>query len=245
MIEQILVTLPLVLGAYITLSRLKLPDFGLESAYLFGAVMAYLLPLQPLAALMGGMMVGALIVLLNQRLPYLLAAIVVSGIVHGCTLFLLGSSIVSLPYTIDPLYVSLPLLLLMILLLLSPLGKSFAIYGNNPRFFESHGMAGSYVLLMGILAGHGAAGIGGFLFAQSSGFVDITMNYGLILLCLVSLMLGKLVRLPPAGVILYFSLQQLLLRLGFDLKYFNLVQAVAVLLILMLRKRNNYDFLGV
>ena len=50
---------------------------------------------------------------------------------------------------------------------------------------------------MGVILGHGFAGISGFLFAQASGFVDLTMNFGIILLCLTALMVGKLISRIP------------------------------------------------
>ncbi len=78
------------------------------------------------------------------------------------------------------------------LLLRSQLGYGLAIYGNNPQFFSHHNISGSYVVSFGIILGHGLAGISGFLFAHANGFVDLGMNFGVILLCLTSLMLGKL-----------------------------------------------------
>ena len=38
-IEQICLYLPLVFGAYISMSLLKLPDLSIETAYVFGAIL--------------------------------------------------------------------------------------------------------------------------------------------------------------------------------------------------------------
>lgn len=76
-LEQALIALPLILGAYITLSLLKLPDFSIESAYLFGAVFAYLAKDLPFPFILGGAMgggaiVGLFVTFFNQflRIPF-------------------------------------------------------------------------------------------------------------------------------------------------------------------------------
>ena len=268
-LEQALIALPLLIGAYMTLSLLKLPDFSLESAYLFGAVTAFTaqglpLPLVLLCSLLGGMSVGILVSLLNRalNLPFLLAAIITNGLFHGLTQYVLGTSMISF----HPVFsLSEPNLLMILglaalcaaaLLFRSQLGYSLAIYGNNPHFFSSHRLSGNYVLICGVMVGHGCAGLSGFLFARANGFVDLTMSFGTILLCLTALILGKMiiktqkptVFIPLIGIIGYFCIQQILLRLGLNLKYFNALQALFVLTALAAshRKRQNLiDHLGV
>lgn len=268
-IEQALMALPLILGAYLTISLLKLPDFSIESAYLFGAVAAFLmkelpLPLIVLSAVGGGMLVGAIVSLLNQilRIPFLLAAIIANGLFHGLTQFCLGTSMVSfrfalpLPELAFLFCVTGCAFLLVMFVSRSQLGYSLAIYGNNPQFFSMHRQSTRYVVFCGVLLGHGCAGLGGFLFAQSNGFVDLTMNVGVILECLSALMIGKFLfschrpnlLIPLIGVMAFFLIQQSLLRLGLNLKYFNAFQAVIILLILAYncrQKTATLDHLGV
>lgn len=267
--EQVLIALPLIVGAYITLSLLKLPDFSIESAYLFGAVAAFLandlpLPMIILSAIAGGMIVGFLVSVLNQVLciPFLLAAIVINGFFHGMTQFLLGTSVKSFQMTIALhetaflLLISSILLLILSFIVRSQLGYSWAIFGNNPYFFQHHPISGRYVVFSGAMIGHGCAGISGFLFAQSNGFVDLTMNFGIILLCLTAMMIGKLLisnrrpnlLIPLIGIAAFFIIQQSLLRIGLNLKYFNAFQAIFILLILSIGHRKNtmtLDHLGV
>lgn len=268
-LEQSLIALPLICGAYITLSLLKLPDFSIESAYLFGAVMAYLtrdlpLPLVLLSAGGGGILVGSTVFFLNQylRIPYLLAAIVTNGLTHGLTIFALNGSVngFQLVSSVRELYLLLSVsgvvICTMLFLLRSQLGYCFAIYGNNPQFFDNHGMSRRFILFFGIVFGHALAGFSGFLFSLTSGVVDLSMNFGIIMLCLTALMIGKLLRrgdapniiVPLAGIVAYFLLQQALLRVGLNLKYFNAFQALFILLILYLgNKKQTYtlDHLGV
>lgn len=268
-IEQALIAFPLILGAYLILSLLKLPDLSLESSYLFGAVTAFLakdlpLPLVLLSAMSGGICVGLMVSLLNQvvRIPFLLAAIITNGVFHGLTQYALGGGFINVSYSFpvqEILFLSLVGLILvcsMGVLLRSQLGFSFAIYGNNPQFFQSHPISGRYVVMIGVMAGHALAGVSGFLFAQSNGFIDLTMHFGVVLMCLTALMIGKLfirsvspnIFFPVIGIVIYFCLQQGLLRLGLNLKYFNAFQALCVLGALLLGRRKSkfsLDRLGV
>lgn len=268
-IEQALMAFPLVFGAYLTLSLLKLPDFSIESAYLFGAVTAFLAkdldaPFMLISAMVGGCFVGGIVSILNQflRIPFLLAAIITNGFFHGFTQYLLGTSVVSFQvgFSFPPFgfifVVGVITTLFMALMARSQLGFSLAIFGNNPQFFESHRISTSYVVILGVMIGHGLAGIGGFLFAISSGFVDLNMNFGVLLICLTSLMVGKLalsitrpnIWIPIVGVIAYFVIQQSLLRMGLNLKYYNAFQAIFVLAVLLIGQKKRtltLDHLGV
>lgn len=266
-LEQALIALPLILGAYLTLSLLKLPDFSLESAYLFGAVAAFLakdfpLPLILLSAILGGILVGLTVSFLNigLKIPFLLSAIITNGFYHGITQVLLGTSMKSfslvLPELALLLAISFGAVLFMFFVFKTSLGISFAIYGNNPLFFQNHKISKNYVVTMGVVIGHGLAGISGFLFALSNGFVDLSMNVGIILLCLTALIIGKMgvkkanpqILVPIAGIFAYFLMQQLLLRMGLNLKYFNAFQALFVLVVLYLGRKKQQptlDHLGV
>lgn len=268
-LEQALLALPLILGAYIILSLLKLPDFSLESAYLFGAVAAFFahrlaLPAALLSAFAGGAFVGFITCTLHRyfKLPFLLAAIVTNGLFHGLTQFLLGASSVSFHLSSQlpeiALLVLVGTLLTCILMIInrSELGFSFAIYGNNPLFFRHHGISGNFVMYLGVMLGQGFAGISGCLFALSNGFLDLTMNFGIVLLSLTALVLGKLcirsprphILVPLIGAFGYFAVQHSLLRLGLNLTYFNSFQALFVFVILYLghkNKKTTLDHLGV
>lgn len=269
LLEQAMIALPLVCAAYITLSLLKLPDFALESAYLCGAIASYLcrdlpLPFVLLSSMLGGFAVGIMVSFMNQvlRIPYLLSAIVTNGLVHGASLLALkgGVSGFRLAEQPDELHllagVAAISLLGMFVLLRSQLGFSFAIYGANPYFFMNHGINSRYVVFAGIILAHTLAGMSGFLFSLTSGVVDVGMNFGVLILCITALMIGKLLKrgevpsllVPLAGIIGYLFVQQMLLNAGLNLKYFNTFQALVVLLIIGVNKRNSsftLDHLGV
>lgn len=288
-LEHLLLVLPLLIGAYLSLSLMKVPDLSLESAYLFGATMGLTcqslplpieikIPLILIASIGGGMVVGLFASSLNQyfRLPFLLGAIMTNGLFHGLTLLALGQSVKSFDPNFNllallPLGLSHPELGMLIVInlvvvlivgkiLSSQLGVSFAIFGNNPQFFKQHGLSTKYVVITGICLADGCAGLGGYLFAQSNGFVDLTMGYGIILLCLTSLILGKILFqssyptliMPFIGLLCYFVIQQFLLSIGLNLKYFNAFQALLIMGALMTyyyqkspHHRLNIDHLGV
>lgn len=272
-LEQAFLNFPLVLGAYISISLMKLPDLSLESAYVFGAIMASRclvltndLPTPVTfafvlsAAILGGIMVGTVSGLLTQKakFPHLLSAILASGIFHGMNQFVLGTSNFSisryknlLGYIVfirqNPELISLAIAFVVLSILgffflKTQLGYALAVHGNNRYFFEHYNISRQYVFITGLLIANGLAGLAGYFDATSGGFVDIGMGTVKALFCIISLIIGKAfvrtkkpfnILVPIVGVISYFTIQQLLLKVGFDLKYYTMVQTLIVLIFLL------------
>ncbi len=288
-VEQLLLYTPLILGAYLSLSLMRVPSLSIESAYVFGAVMASEVLLfdsskDPLvlfvalcASAFGGALVGLVAGLLSQKAQFshILSAIVTIGLFHGISQFLIGGTHITLSSQNNPLrlleffpqYPELPVVFIIAviiavffnLFLKTELGLSCAIYGDNPLFLQNYRIDQSYVVMFGLACSNALAGISGYLVAQSNGFADTTMGVGLPLLCLSSLIIGKSICLPRKpiqmmipllGVVGYFTVQALLLKAGFDLRYFTAVQATMVAALLLFSskvlKRSSYqDVLGV
>ena len=275
-LEQACLYLPLVVGAYISISLLKTPDLGIESAYVFGAICAArFIPLLPnwslpvtlvcamLVSMFGGMCVGGIVFVCTRRfnIPHLLASILTIGIFHGLNQLILGASNVSLAAFENPLAsfnfinghpecivlfgTSLLLIMSGLVFFRTQLGYSFFIYGNNPLFFENYGISARYVFCCGLLSAHALAGIGGYFVAQSSSFVDISAGFGMTLFSVTCLILGKAfvrrrlftICVPIVGIVVYCIIQQLLLKVGFDLKYFTMIQSLIVLSVLVRQYR--------
>jgi putative tryptophan/tyrosine transport system permease protein len=288
-LEQALLHIPLVVGAYISISLMKVPDLALESAYVFGAILGsqavmlgnnfssyFVLASALIASLFGGALVGFTSSFITQKggVPHLLSSIVTIGLFNGIN-HLISNSYQSLagypnPLTIVPgirhhpeffvvAIIAIMVVCSMALLLKTELGYSFVVYGNNPNFFKHYGISTTFVGMVGIMLSNALAGCSGYLFAQSNGFVEVNMGFGKILLCITSLLLGKLflktssqssIYIPVVGTLSYFSLQQFLLKVGFNLKYFTAVQAFVVLLLLLVLfrsggSRKKIDHLGV
>lgn len=275
--EQAFLYFPLVLGAYISISLLKVPDLSIESAYVFGAICAArLLPVfagmpvpfilvgMIIASLLGGLLVGGVVYFLTRHfhVPHLLASILTIGLFHGVNQLVLGTPNFSLAGYENPLaclnllmvHPELPLLAFLFILLSvcgwvlckTQLGYSFFIYGNNPAFFSNYSISSKYVFCNGLLLANALAGLAGYCVAQSSSFVDINAGFGMALFSVTCLILGKaIVRcrlssilVPVVGVVVYCIIQQLLLKIGFNLKYFTMIQSAIVLGILIYQYRH-------
>jgi|SRR4030095_6585318 len=284
-IEQALLHFPLILGAYISVSLMKIPDLSIESAYVFGAFLASLmvpaLHNMPFifalltvmcTSLIGGAMVGLVAGLLTQyaRIPHLLSSILTIGIFHGVSQLVAGVYLSLSGYNnilaLDSITLHPELLILSVIFIIcsgilyyfftTELGYSLAVLGNNPNFFAHYGISSSYIFMIGITSANALAGLSGYLFAQSNGFADINMGFGKLLLCVTALILGKTIHkktlsliTPITGIFSYFALQQLLLKVGFDLRYFTMIQAIVIVVILIAHHTKNKplttDHLGV
>lgn len=287
-LEQIFLYLPLVLGAYISLSLIKVPDISLEAAFVFGSIvgartlvatqsMPFLLSaiLVLSASVAGGMLVGLCSSLLTQkgRFAHLLSSILTIGLFHGINQYVIGGA--NLPISsfrniliINPnhyypelatmIILGTILIILCTLLTYAQLGYSFAIYGNNPHFFKHYRISSRYIFMSGILLANGLAGLSGYFVAQTSGFIDINAGFGMVLLCITTLILGKTalpsrpplsMRVPILGISIFCCLQQLLLKGGFNLKYFTMIQSAIIVMVLIYRlskeRTAHHDNLGV
>lgn len=102
---------PIVLGAYLSISLMKVPDLSIESSYVAGSILGaqmlmftnkwpliMCIPLSVGAGIIGGMLAGLLAALLTSkaRFPHLLSSILTTGVFHGLNQFFLGTSNISL-----------------------------------------------------------------------------------------------------------------------------------------------------
>ncbi len=142
--------------------------------------------------------------------------------------------------------ISVIIVLICFLLFKTQLGISFAVYGNNPSFFHHYGISTAYIIGAGLVVSNMLAGLSGYLVAQTSSFVDINAGNGIVLFCLTALILSKTILsskkivtilIPIVGLVIYCLIQQLLLKIGFNLKYFTMIQSIIVLLLLVYKYR--------
>ncbi len=224
-------------------------------------------------SILGGMLVGCVSSCITRfgNIPHLLSSIITFGLFQG--LFLMFSQ----PYVslarydnalmIMPCFSQYPELLSLLVITMSiccasvylfrtQLGYSFAIFGYNSSFFQHFKISTNYVFMVGVVIANGLAGLAGFFFAQTNNLIEMNMGVGKALFCITALILGKIffyhvknsVLIPLSGTILYFALQQTLLKVGFDLKYFTMVQSMLVLVVLLTiynQNRSQNDQLGV
>jgi putative ABC transport system permease protein len=256
---------------------MKVPDLSLESAYMLGGLSgAYavglcvgmpvyiVIPLVIGASMISGACVGFTSSLITRLIgiPHLLSSIITFGIYHGISQMLFGVYR-SLSVYANPLITAYSLahypelfmisgigigaILCSAFLLRTSLGNCFAVYGQNPNFFSHYDISTGYIFVLGIVIANAFAGLSGYLIAQSSGFADMNMAIGKILLCVTALILARVlvparvpsVWYPIVGVTVYFIIQHILLKSGFNLKYFTMVQALLVLAVLAVLYRRH------
>lgn len=285
--EQIFLYVPLIIGAYISISLMKIPHLGIDMAFVCGAVGAGkiltllngtnttgALLVAITTSIISGIVIGIITSILHTygKLPHLLANITVIGLFFGLNIFLLQGPYMQLqsnPLALGPvqnhpemltiMLISSVVLIAMRLLMNTQVGYSCAIYGMNQRFFYFYNQSSNYVVTIGLVISSALAALSGYLVAQTSGFVDINAGKGIALFCITSLVIGKAtiktkkvfsLLLPCAGVFAYCLLQQGLLYIGFNGKYFPLIQAIIVASTLMVQYRKNHTqtsdlFMGV
>jgi len=110
-LESAFMYFPLILGAYFSISLMKIPDLSLEAAYVCGSIVGarillftnkwpivICMPVVLIASVLGGMLVGLVSSALTHkaRFPHLLSSILTMGIFHGINQFFLGTSNISL-----------------------------------------------------------------------------------------------------------------------------------------------------
>jgi len=216
------------------------------------------------ASALGGMLVGFVSSCMVQHgnIPSLLASILTIGLFHGISLATLQGTYRSLNQLPNPLTALLviygkPEIMMLALisgiiiaflyyLFKTQLGFALCIYGNNPFFFSYFHQSTSYVYISGLALANACAGISGYLFAQTNGFVEVNMGFGIVLLCITALIMGKtiiptshaFIVIPVLGLFLYTLLQQLLLRAGVTSAYFTMIRAALVLLLVLYRYRH-------
>lgn len=216
-----------------------------------------------LASALGGTLVGLTSSCISRigQIPHLLASIITFGIFHGINQIVMGSAYFSLAGLTNPLelipnihqhpelimllIIGTILMIVITLLFKTQLSYACAIFGNNQNFFTHYGISNTYIVIVGVMIGNALAGISGYLFAQSNGFVELTIGYGKALLCITALILGKALAhrksfsslIPVMGTSAYFVLQQFLLKVGFNLKFFTAVQSLLVFIFILLMYR--------
>lgn len=220
-VEQIALYIPLILGAYLSMSMMKIPNLSIETAYVFGAIMAsqvlmldgnigiVVLLMALLMSACGGAIVGIVAAFFVEyaKFSHILAAIITMGLFHGFSQWIIAGSHMTISHFYNSLrllevvreYPELPIVMIIALtttvlfyrFLSTQLGISCALYGDNVLFLKNYRMNQSYVIITGMALSNALAAVTGYMVAQSNGFVDTTMGVGLPLLCLSSLIIGK------------------------------------------------------
>jgi putative ABC transport system permease protein len=275
---QALVFLPLALGISISYTLLRATDMTLDGSFVLGAaVFAKVVSLgfPPILAgffaLMAGSMAGIMVSLIQRggRVDPLLAGILATFILISGNLILMGRPNINLlsqttllstafaksdinGYALAALY-CFGICGLSIALIRTRFGLMLRALGDNPNLLKRLGNPIERYRLAGFALTNTLAAASGLLTAQTVGYADIGMGFGMTLTGIGAIILGQqIVSLffksskkrvmfemgaCVAGVLIYFLAINTLLRFDIDLVYLKMI--LGMILILFLRTAVN------
>ncbi|BCW45483.1 MULTISPECIES: ABC transporter permease [Micrococcaceae] len=272
-----LLYIPLVLGIYITMGVLSLPDFTMQGSFGIGGATGAVLAINganPLVAILVAMIAGALTGLVTAamhlwlRLNVLLASILVSAAAYSVALVIMGSGNLSLmgkksvfswfqslgltPQMSTILAGSAITILLsaaILVFLRTQYGVSLIASGQSIQTARGLGIRTESRQVVGLAIGNGLAGVSGALIVQNQGFMDVTIQNGIIVIGLAGMMVGlSLVRTNKTtlvliglilGVFIYRLVVVYAIQLGINPNLVQLITAALVVLVVWLRNNGN------
>ncbi len=264
---------PLALGIYFALNILSLPDLTLEGSFGIGgaatavALVAGLDPATALAlGMLGGCIAGFITGLLHVylRMNVLLAGILMTTAAWSISLAIMGAGNISLlsqatiftwvenigfsgqwAAIIVGAVASGLVASLLIWFLHTNYGLSLRAAGLNIQTARSFGIRTEARQIVGLVIANGLAALSGALVVQSQGFMDVSIQTGVIVVGLAALMIGmsvfKTPKIVPAilgvllGILVYRVVVTIALKLGLPPYFVKLVTALVVFAIIAVR----------
>lgn len=252
------------LGVYITFRILDFPDLTVDGSFATGGGIAAILIshgaspwLACLAALGGGLVAGACTGLLHTKgkINGLLSGILMMIALYSVNMRIMGKPNVSLLgvdtiFTVVHPLVLMPILVILVKLLLdgflhTDLGMALRATGDNSRMIRSLGANTDNTTILGLSLSNGLVALSGALITQQSGFADISMGIGMIVIGLASVIIGEAIFGAPTvfratlavllGSIIYRIVIAIALQVEWlDASDLKLITAVIVIIALVL-----------
>jgi putative ABC transport system permease protein len=267
-LEQSLILIPLVLGMHLSYRILNVTDLTVDGTYVLGAAifakMIYLglFPAMFLSIL-GGSLVGTIVSLMQRNN---IVSDLVVGILAGFMLYSVNLGVMKRPNIsvldmtnllsitnqdswIVPLsIISLLLIIGLIILLKSRVGLLLRSFGQNQKLLSILGKKPESYRMLGLIISNSLAALSGSIAAQVNGFSDINMGFGIALVSIGAVVIGRHILIKQnanfcatkeiiscfLGIFIYFICLSLLLRVGMNPA--NLKFALGALLFISLRK---------
>jgi putative ABC transport system permease protein len=267
-LEQSLILIPLVLGMHLSYRILNVTDLTVDGTYVLGAAifakMIYLglFPAMFLSIL-GGSLVGTIVSLMQRNN---IVSDLVVGILAGFMLYSVNLGVMKRPNIsvldmtnllsitnqdswIVPLsIISLLLIIGLIILLKSRVGLLLRSFGQNQKLLSILGKKPESYRMLGLIISNSLAALSGSIAAQVNGFSDINMGFGIALVSIGAVVMGRHILIKQnanfcatkeiiscfLGIFIYFICLSLLLRVGMNPA--NLKFALGALLFISLRK---------
>lgn len=267
-LEQALILLPLVLGVYLSYSVLKVTDLTVDGTYVLGAAMfastIHLgLVLSIALSILAGSAVGAIVGLMQRHniVSDLVVGILASFMLYSVNLQVMGRpnlSVLGMESLLSVLHQEtwiLPLILICFLLIVAfiiflsgRVGLGLRAFGQNQKLLTALGKNTESYRILGLVISNSLASLSGLLAAQVNGFADINMGFGVALISIGAVVVGRHIVMKKqakfaafkevmaccVGILLYFLCLALLLRLGVNPA--NLKFALGAVLFVSLRK---------
>lgn len=257
---------PLALGIYLAINVLSLPDLTLEGSFGIGgaaAASSLIMGFDPLSSLAIGMFAGAIAGLITAllhvvlQMNVLLAGILMTTAAWSVSIAVMGTGNVSL-VRYETLFtwledlglgnqqgtifvagaVTLVLAVFLVWLLHTGYGLATRATGLNIQTARGMGIRTEKHQILGLMMANALAAASGALVAQSQGFMDVSIQGGVIVVGLAALTIGTaMIRSDKVaigiasvivGVVVYRCIVALSLRLGVPPNFVRLITAVLV-----------------
>lgn len=213
-----LLYVPLILGIYLAMGVLSLPDLTLQGSFGLGGSLAAVLVVQgvpPFLSVLAGMLLGAVAGLitatlhLKLRLNVLLASILVATAAYSGCLLVMGSGNISLAgfdtvfswaadlglnhqaaTILGGLVIALAICLLLLWFLRTDYGMSLVAAGQNIQTARGLGIRTENRQLVGLAVANALAACSGALVVHNQGFMDVSIQTTVIVIGLAGMMIG-------------------------------------------------------
>lgn len=268
-IEQGLIFSLVLAAVYLSSKVISFDDLSVEGSFgAGGALIAFcaLVGLNSfiafLLAVIFGVIIGTCTGTLHTKLKMnnLISGIVVTTALYSINLKLAGSHLALNPkFRIfnfsdlifgipKPLLILLPLCILILILLkwflTTEIGFLLRAVGTNTQIITSLGKSISFYKILGLAISNALTALAGALFVQYMGFFSITASLGILVIALAGLTLGEVLEVGLIGGILLGAISYpLILTLIFELQldpvWNKLAIALFIVVLLMLKKRQN------
>ncbi|ABV74842.1 ABC transporter permease protein [Rickettsia akari str. Hartford] len=248
-LEQSLIMLPLILGMYISYRILTLTDLTVDGTYVLGAavfartISLGLFPALIFAVISGGI-IGSIVSFMqkNNRINGLISGILANFMLYSMNLQIMqrpNISVLGMPTLLSILDLDnwlIPLITIncliisaVIILLKGKLGLFLRAFGFNKDLLINLGKPAELYRMLGLSISNCLAALTGTLSAQINGFADINMGFGVALVGIGAIVIGRHILINAnnfnafkeifscfVGILFYFIALSLLLQIGID-----------------------------
>ena len=279
-VTQSLTFLPLALGISVAYRILRATDMTIDGSFVLGAaVFAHFITIgytpaaAGLCALLAGALAGVMVSLIQRggRVDPLLAGVLATFILTSLNLVIMGKPNINLlakttllsgafahsqaaGWTLVAIY-SAAFCIITCLLISSRLGLTLRALGDNPQLLQRLGQPIERFRCIGFALTNSLSAAAGCLTAQTIGYADVSMGFGMTLTGIGAIILGQHIvgvfikntssrmisefLAALSGVLLYFFSINALLRMDIDPVYIKMVLGLILIFFLRTATRSN------